>query len=601
MLQNKLEASEKSVEAYGTALANQANQKTQLQYRFDELETEHKKLKDDFSKLEEYTKECEKGTNQDQNKNSLTAYAAALEEETRKKTELQASNDELLNGMRGVEEEFAKFKVHVKNCENAVKTAQKEAKDAKGFADHRINSQKGQLRNAERQWDRTSRELRVWTEKYGTVDTPAQEKLALQQSVTELQSKAEEARNQITMLETQIRGTPEQMGLHQALEQWEEHKGCGKDIMELEDKLDDSQKREQKLQSDLTAIKQKYQGAKADIETLQTQLGQISQGQDNTNYVQRILQLESDLQVSVIRNQKIELDLKAVQEIANQLFLAQGTFQNQEKIDVNMSDDDTLDKAKLDSYLKAFQEQHQQTESEMNALKARADQLEQTNKALQDNDKTRNDFLEKLQSDIKTSKESHQATISDMEVLQGNADQLEKDLGITKEQHHESKSSMAALQEKVKKLESDLGAASGKHQTVEAKMKEVQAKANEHETDLGIAKMDLETAKNEYQTVKSELEDLQGKANGLQESNQLFEQKQKELYEEMDDYRRLYEASQKAGQDKNGGHETAGVKEGEIELLKQQAGSSKLEHEIKTQQSQVSSTAHTTLTSSCPP
>ena len=593
MYQNKLAASEKSVEAYGTALAKQANEKTQLQYRYDELKTENTKLKDDFSKLEEYAKDCEKATNQAQNKNSLTAYSTALEEETRQKTELQASKDELVEGMKVVQHEFSKLKEHVKSCEKATQKAQKEAKEAKGFADHRINSQKGQLKNAERNWDRCSRELRVWTDKYGTVDKPAEEKLALQQSVTDLQSKEEQARNQITELETQIRGTPEQMGLHQALEQWEEHQGCSKEFMEMEDKLHDLQKRELKLDSDLTASKEKYQKAKADIKALQTQLAQPPQAQDKTNYIQRILQLESDLQASVERNQKTELDLKAVQEMANQIVLAQGIFQ-QEKIDVNMSDDDTLDKAKLESYLKAFQEQHQQTESDMNALKAKAHQLEQANKAFQDDDKNRNDFLEKLRSDLKTAEASHQATKSDKEVLQGKADQLERDLRNTKEQHQKSKSNMEALQKKAKTLESDLKTASGKCQTMESNMEKLQDEAARQETDLGTAKEDLQNAKHEHQVVKSKLEDLQGKANGLQESNELSKKKQKELQEEMETYRRLYEASQKAELDKNRDHEMADVKEHETELLKQQVGSSKPEHDIKTQQNQVSSAAHTT-------
>ena len=577
MYQNKLAASEKSVEAYGKALAKQANDKTQLQYRFDDLNTENIKLKDDLSKLEEYAKNCEKKTNQDQNKHSLTAYTAALEEETRQKNELKASKEGLENGMLQFEEQLTELKTHIKNCEKATAKAQKDAKDAKGFADHRINSQKGQLKNAERNWDRVSRELRVWTEKYGTVDKPAEEKLALQESVTELQSKAEEARKQITDLETQIRGTPEQMGLHQALEQWEEHQGCSKEFMEIEDKVNDLEKRENELKSDLMAKDQKYQKAKADIRSLQNQLRHFTQSQDNTDYVQQILQLQSDRQAGAERIQQLELNLRAV---ANQLMLTQGNLQNQEKIDVSMSDEETIDKAKLESYVKAFQEQHQQTENNNIALKAKADQLEQENKAFHDGEKARNDSLEKLKSDLRTEQASHQATKSDKEVLQGEAGQLERDLGITKEQYQKSKSNMEALQERVKTLESDLGTALGNHQTMKS--------------NIEIAKKDLETAKNEHQQVKSELEDLQGKANGLEESNQLFQKKQKDLSEEMENYRRLYEASQKAAQDKNRDHGMADVKEDENELLKQQAGSSKPEHDIKTQQNQVSSAAHTT-------
>ena len=613
MYQNKLAASEKSVEAYGQALAKQANEKTQLKYRCDELDVENKKLKENVSKLETYAKDFEKGTNQDQNKNSLTAYSAALEEETRRRVQLQASKDEIESGVKGIVDDFSKLKEHVKDCEKAVQKAQKEAKDAKGFADHRINSQKGQLRNAERNWDKLTRELRGWTEKYGTVDKPAGEKIALQQNITELQAKAEEARNQIKVLETQIRGTPEQIGLHQALEQWEEHQGCSKAFMDIEDKVDDLEKREEKLKSDLMSSNQKYQNAKADIQLLQTQLGQATQGQgqDNTNYMQRILQLESDLQASGERNLKTELDLRAV---ANQFLQAQLTFQHHQKIDVNMSDDDTLDKAKVESYLNAFQAKHQQTVSDMNALKEKADQLEQANKekadqleqankakadqleqakkAFQDADKTRKD-LEKLQSDLQTAQKSHQATKSDMEVLQGNANQLEEDLRITKEEYQKSKTEMEG---NANALESDLEAASGKYQTMESNMKsnmeKLERKVSGQQADLRIAKMDLETAKHEHQTVKSELEDLQGKAKTLQEASQQSQKKQEELHEEMENYRRLYEASQKAAQHKNKDHEMADVKEDENELLKHQAGSSKPEDGNKTQQDQVSSAAH---------
>ena len=523
---------------------------------------------------------------------------ARLEEETRKHKVSQTVAEELKTEIRTVKDDFSKLEKHAKNCEKATNKAQKEAKDARGAADHRINSQKGQLKNAERMWDQSARELKVWKDRYESVDRPAEEKHALQASVVEWQSKAEQARNEIAVLEAQIEGTPEQIGLHQALEQWEEHQGCSKEFMEIEDKLQDSQKRQHKLESDLSASKQQHQKAKANMKALQAKITQLSQAtpdQDKTNYLQRILQLESDLRSSIDQNQNTEKDLKEAQEMANQLAQEIEILQNQEKTDVDMMDDDMLDKAKLVSDLKASNERYQRTESDMNALKANADQLEQANKAFQDHDKTRNDLLQKLELDLSTAEAKHQTTKSDMEVLQGRANQLESELGITKEEYQNAKSLMEALQSKANRLEKDLEAASGKNKKMEEDIEILEMEKENLETDLGLANMDLGDARRQHHIAKLLSDHFEDMTKGLQESNQIYQK------QEMN--RKYCEACQKEGQDETGDNEMANAKEKDAQLFKQQDGASKLEQDTKTQQlriesaketrgSQVSSSAH---------
>lgn len=69
-----------------------------------------------------------------------------------------------------------------------------------------VNSQKGQLKSAERRYEAAARDLKEWTEKYGFVERPAEEKAALQKRLSEWQSKAEKARNEIAALKEVLQG-----------------------------------------------------------------------------------------------------------------------------------------------------------------------------------------------------------------------------------------------------------------------------------------------------------------------------------------------------------------------------------------------------------
>ena len=513
---------------------------------------------------------------------------AALEDDSVKKAEVEAFNEGLKGELRTLKSDFARLQKHIQNCEKSTNKAQKDSQHARAYADHVVNSQKGQLRNAERRYELAARELKEWKDKYGdSVNKPAEDQHALQMSVAELQSKAEQARNEIASLEGQIQGTPEQIGLHQALEQWEEHQGCSAEFAELEDKLDDSKRREKKLESDLAASRQQYHKAKHNNKALQiqNQLEQTTQDQEKTNnYMQRIMQLESDLKASIE-------EIKALQGQVNQLEQDKETLLHQEKIDVDMTDDDLLDKAKVVSDLKALQERHRRTELDMIALKAKAEQIGQANNALQINDKTRNDMFQKLESDLGTAKAEHQATKSNMEILQIKADQLELDLGVAKEQHQKSKSNMEALQEKADQSELDLSTTKQEHEKSKSNLDALQGKADRLE-------LDLETTLEKYRTVKSDMGTLQGKADELESElgatreqyqtlksdNETLQEKADTLEKEKD--RLQFEASEKSGQQKKGNNETVDAVQPDIEdrVESPKQGSSKPEQDDKTQQ-----------------
>lgn len=122
--------------------------------------------------------------------------------------DLVATNTALTAENRTSKDSFAKLQTHTKNCEKATNKAQKDAQNAKGNANHLINSQKGQLRNAERRYETSARELREWKERYGWMEKPCVEYLAEQRRL-EWQSKAEMARAEIAELE---RGSPGSCG-----------------------------------------------------------------------------------------------------------------------------------------------------------------------------------------------------------------------------------------------------------------------------------------------------------------------------------------------------------------------------------------------------
>ena len=114
---------------------------------------------------------------------------------------LMAENEDLKAENQDVKDAYQRLEKHTKNCEKATDKAQKEAKNAKGNAGHLINSQKGQLKSAERRYEEARRELKEWREKYGwSVDKPAEEKAVLEKRLSEWQSQAEKARNEIVAL-----------------------------------------------------------------------------------------------------------------------------------------------------------------------------------------------------------------------------------------------------------------------------------------------------------------------------------------------------------------------------------------------------------------
>ncbi len=567
-------------------------------------------------------------------RNQLTTTRATIADEERKNGELTKENDLLKTLIGKLKTDVTKLTVHAKNCEKATGKAQKEAKHAKGNADHLINSQKGQLKNAERRYEAAARDLKLWTDKYGlSVNQPAEEKHALQLSVSEWQSKTEKARNEIASLEAQIEGTPEQIGLHQALEEWEEHQGCSAGFADFEDKLHDGKLRQQKLESDLTASRQHHQKTKSDLQALQVKAEQLEQanmamqnGNNVYEYVQRIQQLESDLQTSIEQGQKIELDMKALEETAIQLERANKTFHDQAKTfhdqaktDVVMFDDDMLEKQKLESNLRAFQERHQETESSMKILQGKADQLERANKSLQDQDELRKDMLHKLESDLEASKVQCVETDSNMRALQDKADQLEVDLRTTIEQHQTTKSNTEALQEKAEQLEVDLRNTKEQYQTTKSNMTAVQGEADRLRLDLKTTKeqyqtsvsdmealqgkvdqleSDLEATREQYQTTKSNMEALQGKADQLEQANKSLQKEHERLQAK---------AFEKREQDDKANNETADAvqrDEERMSLMDQENNSKKLEQDSKAQhlrtetpmeaeRSQVSSSAYT--------
>lgn len=564
------------------------------QYQMMYLESERKYLEYE-KKYQDYCKTSEAsldGYRQYQKK--YMECGAALEEETRQKLEVAKSNQELKGEIQTLKADYSKLEKHAKNCEKATGKAQKDEKGAKGHADHLINSQKGQLKNAERRYEIAARELKDWKDRYGeSVNKPAEDLHALQVSVAEWQAKAEQARTEIASLEGQIQGTPEQIGLHQALEQWQEHQGCSAEFAELEDKLDDAKKREKKLQSELTASKQQHQKAKAANKALQTKSQHEQTAEDHqqktNNYMERIAQLESALKASIE-------EIKTLHEDVTRLEDENVNLQIPEKIDVDMADDDMADKSKLLSDLKALQELHQKTELDMNALQAEAIKFKQENSAFQDYDKTRSEMVQKLESDFRTAKAEHQATKSDMEILQRKADQLESELGITKQKQQKSESNLEALQGKADRLEKDLEITLGNYQTMKSDTETLQGKADQLEKDLEIT---LE----KYQTMKSDTETLRGKANQLEsdlsttrEQYQMVKSDMETLQEKADTLekekdRLQFEASEKSGQDKEGNNKIANAVQSNIEerveSLKHGAILNKPEQDAKAQQPRV--------------
>ena len=123
-----------------------------------------------------------------QAKNPLAAYK-----------HLTAENETL-------KESLANLQNHTKACEKAIDKAQEDAQNAKAYADHIINSLKGQLRCAEKRCDNVARELKVWKQRYGDVEYPAEQIAALQMILLKWQSQGEKMCGEIAGLEGERRG-----------------------------------------------------------------------------------------------------------------------------------------------------------------------------------------------------------------------------------------------------------------------------------------------------------------------------------------------------------------------------------------------------------
>ena len=451
--------------------------------------------------------------------NKLTESNQALEEETGRTAQLRMANDYLVREVQKTRTANAKLENHAKECEKAVEKAQKSSKQDKSFAESTVRSQRVHLKAAERTIEETRKALNEWREKYGwNVDVPAQEKLALQASLAESRSKGEKALIQIASLEEQIQGTPDRVGLHQALQQWDEHQACSAGFAELEDKMYDANMLKEKLETELHAMKQRYQKAKSDNSELRSRVNQLEE-------------VDMTSQGPPISSEQVEQAEKAFQELqikANQLEQDNKALQDQDKTKEYIQRIQ-----KLESDFNAVTEERQATDVKMKALQEQNEQLQQANNAFQGQDGNHTEKLRKLESGLKMEKEQHQSTKLNVEAIQGKADQLESDLKAANEQNQTITSNAEALQGKADQLESDLRAANEQNQTITSNAEALQGKAVQLETDLTAAKehnlsmeslqaktgqleSDLAEAKEQNQKTNLSMEILQGKADQLE-------------------------------------------------------------------------------------
>ena len=526
-------------------------------------------------------------------RNQLQEQGRALEEETRQKTAAQSENDQLKAEVQTSLTFITKLNKHTKNCEKATAKAQKEAKNAKGNAEHLIKSQKGQLKSAERRAEEATKALQEWRDKYGwSVDKPAEEKSALQLRVSEWQSKAEKARNEVSLMEQQIQGTPERIGLHQALEQWDEHQGCSAAFANLEDKVHDGLLLKQNLESELASSKERYQKAKSDAKALKTKADQLEQANKTLQAQQvapeQLEQASQAFQQLKVRADQLEKDNKALKEVQvtpEQLEQANKTFQ-----ELQCKADQLEQANKALQETQVTPEQLEQADKVFQDLQSKVDLLEQANKALQDQDgkSSREHFeetesnmkalqgkAERLESDLKEAKEEHQKTTSLIEVHQGKSQQLESDLKNAREQNQTTESQMEVLRGDTARLESDLKNAQKQNQTTESQMEVLRGDAARLESDL-------KNAQEQHQTTKSRMEALRVKADQLEQANGKFK--------EMEDNNRLTRGFEKKGQDEKENVEmTKAVPQHIMNLTDQDETSEKPEQHIKTQQPQIES------------
>ena len=118
-------------------------------------------------------------------------------------TALLITNEHLATENESLKDSFSKIQKHTQDCENAANQAQKDAQNAKGYADFRIDGQRGQLRDAEKRYDIAAKELKEWKGRYGSVEELEKKMKGMQESVSEWRDKAETAANRIASLLTE--------------------------------------------------------------------------------------------------------------------------------------------------------------------------------------------------------------------------------------------------------------------------------------------------------------------------------------------------------------------------------------------------------------
>lgn len=189
----------------------------------------------------------------------------ALEDAQGQIATLTSEKKQLLENIKNQKQEISTKEKHIMQAEEEVKKhkllveeADKNVKVAKGNAEHLIKSKKGQLVAAERNLGKAQRELK---------DVKAQHELCAKK-IEDFKVAETRKDGEIAKLKKEIEGTEEQVGLHQALEDWKEHQGCAQDIMKLEDDLSDFKEKHKKLKENLQACEAKLRDSEAEKKTL---------------------------------------------------------------------------------------------------------------------------------------------------------------------------------------------------------------------------------------------------------------------------------------------------------------------------------------------
>ena len=519
----------------------------------------------------------------------------ALEDESRQKWELQTANQELKDENRNQKLHIVKLENHIKICEKAFTKAQDDTKDAMNNADRMYDRLKGVAKAADLKYKATAQNLKDWTERYGNqVEKPAEEKNALQLKVSEWQMKAEKAQNEIASLEEKIQKTPKEVGLHQALGQWEENQGCSAEVADLEDKLDDRMRLSQKLESDLKTSIEQHQKTKSDMEALQIKADKLEQANkafegfqvkaDQLQSANRDLeklqvkadqleQVEKDYQELRVKVDHLEQVEKDYQELRVKVDHLESASRDLEELQIKA---DQLEQIKKDyQELQVKADQLEQIKKDYQELQDKADQLEHANETLQDQDKTREYLMhiQKLESDLRKSSEHLQEIEGDMNALQEKLNQTEEPNGSFRGQEKIDvrmpdddmqgkenervqlrKSNMALKEEVVhleeankvlqfqdssyrdslESLELDLKASKEKFEGTESEKNKFQRKADQLESELKILKDQHQKTESEKKTLQESADQLKSNLESSKEQHQITKSEMEVLQEKVD-------------------------------------------------------------------